>query len=332
MTDQTPPSMLTPQITSSSHRRSSRYEYALLGMIVVVIIATSIGSGGNFWSETNLDTILVDVALTAIPAIGMTFVIITGGIDVSVGAILGLSAAVTGIAYNQGLSPWSAAIIGILAGTIMGLINGIFIAYIQIPPIITTLGFLSIWSAALYLVLGGNWITNIPSSYTALAVTAKFVGIPLSMWVALVLVAAFSWILAYRSWGRYLYAMGNNAEAARIFGLPLTKTTLLAYTLLGMFSAVAGIVHLGLSPLVQASTGSGFELTVIAAVVVGGTNIVGGRGTIVGSLLGAIFVEIINDAVVLFHIQAFWQGVALGCMILISVMVGDFYRQRQKAR
>jgi ribose/xylose/arabinose/galactoside ABC-type transport system permease subunit len=299
-------------------------------MIFVVVLGTSIGSGGEFWSAANLTSILVDAALTTIPAIGMTFVIITGGIDVSVGAILGLSAALTGIAYNHGIGPWPAALIGILAGTVMGLINGVFITFVKVPPIITTLGFLSIWSAVLYLVLGGNWITNIPSSFTAVAVTDKFVGIPLSMWIALLLVAFFSWTLAYRPWGRHLYAIGNNSEAARVFGLPINPTILTAYTLLGMFSAMAGIVHLGLSPLVQATTGSGFELTVIAAVVVGGTNIIGGRGTIIGSLLGALFVEIINDAVILFHIQAFWQGVALGLMILISVMVGGLYRRRQR--
>ncbi len=273
---------------------------------------------------------MVDAALTTIPAIGMTFVILTGGIDVSVGAILGLSAAFTGMAFNHGFSPWSAALMGLLAGIVMGFINGVFITFVKVPPIITTLGFLSIWTAALYLVLGGNWITNIPSSYTSLMVTDKFLGIPLSMCLALLLVGISSWVLAYRPWGRHLYAIGNNPEAARVFGLPIRITVLTAYTLLGMFSALAGIVHLGLSPLVQATTGSGFELTVIAAVVVGGTNIVGGRGTIIGSLLGALFVEIINDAVILFHIQAFWQGVALGLMILTSVMVGGFYHRRQR--
>ncbi|WP_430626159.1 ABC transporter permease [Sulfobacillus thermotolerans] len=255
MTAQIPPSTSTEQ-AAPPILRSSRYEYALLGMIIVVVVATTIGSGGNFWSAANLNSILVDAALTAIPAIGMTFVIITGGIDVSVGAILGLSAALTGIAYNHGLSPWTAALVGIIAGTVMGIINGFFIAFIQIPPIITTLGFLSIWSAALYLVLGGNWITNIPASYTSVAVTDKVLGIPLSMWVALALVIAFSWILSHRPWGRYLYAIGNNAEGSRIFGLPVNKTIVLSYTLLGMFSAIAAIVHLGLSPLVQASTGS----------------------------------------------------------------------------
>jgi ribose/xylose/arabinose/galactoside ABC-type transport system permease subunit len=308
-----------------------RYEFGLLLMIALVVVTTSLGTQGRFWTAANLDSLLVDTAMTAIPAIGMTFVIVTAGIDVSVGAILGLSVTLLGLAYNHGWPVAAATAVALLAGLAMGLINGGVIAYLNIPPIITTLGFLSIWSAAIYLFLGGNWITNIPPTYTRWLVTDKALSVPNAMWVTLVLVALFSWISVKRPWGRYLYAIGNNPEAARVLGLPVRKTIVLAYALLGLLAAGAGMVHLALSPLVQATTGTGFELTVIAAVVVGGTDIVGGRGTVYGSFFGALLVEIISDAVILFHIQAFWQGVATGTIILIAVVTGILVRRRAES-
>ncbi|MCY0900122.1 MAG: ABC transporter permease [Firmicutes bacterium] len=271
---------------------------------------------------------MVDTAMTAIPAIGMTFVIIMGGIDVSVGAILGLSVTILGLSYNSLPSVLVATAAGLMAGLIMGVINGLTIAYLNIPPIITTLGFLSIWSAAIYLFLGGNWLTNIPSNYTQILVMNKVLGLPTAIWAALILIALFSWISARRPWGRYVYAIGNNRQAARVQGIPVRLTMILAYSLLGLLSACAGIVNLAISPLVQSTTGSGFELSVIAAVVVGGTDIVGGRGTVYGSFLGALLVEIIDDAVILLHIQAFWQGVATGLIILVAVVSGIIVRRK----
>lgn len=311
-----------------SRRLSAKYEVALAGMIVLVVAVTSLSTQGRFWTEANLNSVLVDAAMTAVPAIGMTFVIITGGIDVSVGAILGLSATIIGLTYNSGLPVWVATLCGLSSGLIMGMLNGTVITALNIPPIITTLGFLSVWSAAIYLFLGGSWITNIPPIYTKFFIQDNWWGVPMAMWFALIVVVVFTWIATKRPWGRYLYAIGNNTEAARVIGVPVASSTIGAYALLGMLSSAAAVIHLGLSPLVQATTGSGFELSVIAAVVVGGTDIVGGRGTIYGSLLGAILVETISDAVVLFHIQAFWQGVAMGFIILIAVVSGTIYRQR----
>jgi ribose/xylose/arabinose/galactoside ABC-type transport system permease subunit len=301
----------------------------ILGLVIlIIVVATSIGSRGQFWTAANLDSLLVDTAMTAIPAIGMTFVIIMGGIDVSVGAILGLSVTILGLSYNSLPSVLMATTVGLIAGLIMGLLNGLTIAYLNIPPIITTLGFLSIWSAAIYLFLGGNWLTNIPSTYTQLLVMSKILGLPTAIWAALALIAIFSWISIKRPWGRYVYAIGNNPQAARIQGIPLRFTMIVAYSLLGLLSACAGIINLAISPLVQSTTGSGFELAVIAAVVVGGTDIVGGRGTVYGSFLGALLVEIIDDAVILLHIQAFWQGVATGLIILVAVVAGIIVRRK----
>ena len=306
------------------------YEIRLAVIIGLVVAVASLGTQGGFWTEANLSSILVDSAMVSIPAIGMTFVIIAGGIDVSVGAILGLSVTIVGLIYNLGLPIWLATVCGLVSGLIMGTINGTVITFLKISPIITTLGFLSIWSAAIYLFLGGNWITNIPPNFSQFFIVDHWWGIPLAMWVALLLVGSFTWIALKRPWGRYLYAIGSNPDAAKVVGIPVTFTIIGAYALLGVLSSIAGLIHLGLSPLVQATTGSGFELSVIAAVVVGGTDIVGGRGTVYGTLLGAILVEIISDTVILFHIQAFWQGVAMGAIILIAVVSGTIYRQRQK--
>lgn len=299
-----------------------QYEFLLLVLIVVIILLLSVGSHGGFWLQANLIGVLVDTATVGIAAIGMTLVILTGGIDVSIGSILGLVAGVVALLDGKGLPLFVILLSGLLTGAVAGLINGYFVALQKIPPIIVTLGTMSIWRAVVYTLMGGNWINSIPEQLTNWLIMDKIAGIPWSLWIEVILLVIATFLMKKRKWGRYIYAIGNNEDAANVAGLPAKSLKVLIYTLTGLLTAIAALITLGQSPLVQSTTGSGFELTVIAAVVIGGTSIVGGRGTIVGGFLGAILVELVQDGVILFHIQPFWQGVVMCVMILVAVMIG----------
>lgn len=300
-----------------------QYEAALGAAVIALVAAVSLATGGSFWLRANLTSVLVNTAMDAVPAIGMTMVIILGGIDVSIGSVVGLVATVLGLAYNAGWGLLPSVGAALAVGTLAGLFNGVAVVHGRIPPIIVTLGMMSVWRTVVFLLLGGNWITNIPYALTGSLVLTQVAGVPVSFLGAVALALLGAWFMRVRPLGRYMYGIGNNEEACRVAGVPVGRVKLFAYSLLGLLTAAAALVTLGQSPLVQASTGSGFELTVIAAVVVGGTSITGGRGSVLGSLLGALLVEVVQDAVILLHIQPFWEGVALGTMILLAVAAGS---------
>jgi ribose/xylose/arabinose/galactoside ABC-type transport system permease subunit len=298
-------------------------EGVLLITLCLLVIVISIGSHGAFWAPVNLNNLMVSAAVTAIPAIGMTLVILTGGIDVSIGSMLGLVAAIGGKFFEAGWSIPAVAPLFCLIGAAFGLVNAAIIIGGRVPPVVATLGTLSIFRMCVFLVLGASWITMIPPELTVIFISDRLWFLPVASVMALVLMAVFAFFLRSFRLGRHIYAIGNNEEAARLAGVPVARIKLYAYTLLGMFTGIAALLTLGQSPLVQTSTGTGFELAVIAAVVLGGTELSGGRGTILGTLLGTLIVGLVNDGVVLMHIQPFWGGVLLGGIILLSIGVNQ---------
>lgn len=303
----------------------SRYQYELILALLLIAAAIAVGivSHGLFWRPDNISQILVDVAIIGVPAIAMTLVMITAGIDVSIGSLAGLAAAVVGVTFQGGWPGSLAILMALVATTFGGVLNAFIITRGNVPPIITTLGTLSIWRAVVYALLGGNWISTIPPFVVNTLVIAK-IGkyIPDAFIGAVVLVLLVAWASGSRPNFRGIFAIGNNEEAALVQGIAVRRLKFLLYTSMGLLAGVAGILLLAQSPVVQPTAGTGFELQVIAAVVVGGTRIQGGKGSIIGSVLGAFLVEVVQDAVIMFHIQSFWQSVVLGGMILISVLIG----------
>lgn len=314
---------ITTSLTGPSRRRSlpmlPRRETALLVTLVVLAALIAFGSHGALWSPVNMDNLLVSAAITAIPAIGMTVVILTGGIDVSTGSMLGLIAAIGGLCFEANWSLAAVVPVFCLAGAGLGLVNAMLIIPGRVPPVIATLGTLSIFRMLVFLVLGSNWITAIPASLTTVFIVTRVGPLPMASVIALVMLAAAAVFLRWFRLGRHVYAIGNNEEAARLSGIRVRQIKLYAYTVLGLLTGIAALMTLGQSPMVQTSTGEGFELKVIAAVVLGGTELSGGRGSILGTLLGTLIVELVGDGVVLLHIQPFWSGVLLGAIILFSV-------------
>jgi len=300
-------------------------EFTVFGLIVVLAVVFSLTTE-RFLSMSNLTNLLLQLAGTAICAIGMTMIIITGGIDVSVGSMLGMSSVVAG-KLLMGNAPVLLVVLAAMGvGLLMGLTNGSLIAYGKVPPIIVTLGMLNIIRSLLFQLLGGRWISGVPPVIRVIGL-GKWLGIPISMWIAVLLILFFSYFLNSRPLGRAIYALGNNPEAARVSGVNLARTTLFVYALTGVLVGFAGLIYVARTGIVQTNTGTGFELEVIAAVVLGGTSILGGKGTVIGSLLGAFLVGIIKNGMILLNVPALSEGLVIGALILISVVI-DVIRAR----
>ncbi|MCF3946275.1 ABC transporter permease [Acidiphilium sp. AL] len=306
-------------VLASRRRLPAGREVLLLATLAVLVGLISLGSHGAFWSRVNLDNLFVGSAITVIPAIGMTVVILTGGIDVSTGSVLGLTAAIGGTCFAAGWSLAATVPIFLASGAVLGLINALLIINGRIPPVIATLGTLSIYRMLVFIVLGSNWITAIPPALTTIFVVDHLLFLPVVAVIALVFLIGAALFLRHFRWGRHVYALGNNEEAARLAGIRPERIKLAAYVMLGLLTGFAALLTLGQSPMVQTSTGSGFVLQVIAAVVLGGTALSGGRGTMLGTLLGTLVVQVVDDGIVLLRIQPFWGGVALGAVILAAI-------------
>jgi ribose/xylose/arabinose/galactoside ABC-type transport system permease subunit len=249
-------------------------------------------------------------------------VILTGGIDVSIGSVIAFDATLIGLGFEHGVPFVVVILIGLLGGAAAGLLNALLIVGGRIPPIVATLATSSIWLAVSFWLLGGNWITAIPSSLTTIAAIKGVGPVPWSLVFMLVVAAGVAYFMGQRRLGRVIYAIGNNEEAAKTSGLPIVRAKVLIYVSLGVLTGFTTLLLVGQSPVVSAQTGENVLLSVVAAVVVGGTSITGGRGSILGSVLGVVLVELVNDAVVLYHVNPFWDSFVLGVIIVAAVIVG----------
>ena len=203
----------------------------------------------------------------------------------------------------------------------LGSLNGSIVGFIGVPPIIVTLGTMSFLRAMVYQLLGGRWIGSFPpfpASFRAFGI-GEILGIPIPAWIMFTLAGVFAYYLRFRATGRYIYAIGNNPEAARVSGIPVKRVLFSVYTMAGILYGIAAVVVCARTGIVQTNTGAGFELAVIAATVLGGTNILGGEGSVVGSILGALLVAIIKNGMVLMNLPALTEGLVVGSIIIVSV-------------
>jgi rhamnose transport system ATP-binding protein len=301
-------------------------EFIVLVLLIVGSILFNF-THPTFLSLNNILSILSNVAVVAIISIGMTAVIVTGGIDVSVGSVLALCMLIAAKVIVAGAdSLLLVLLVTLVVGLLMGLINGSLVAYGRIHPIIVTLGTLNIIRALHIQILGPQWITPPPVARPLSLGT--FLGIPLPFWLVVVLIILVSLFLRHRPLGRYVYALGGNTEAARLAGINIRWTIIFVYAFIGVLIGLAAVIQLGLSGTVQPNAGTGLELQVIAATVIGGTNILGGRGTVIGSLLGALLVETVHNALITIGTIALLEGLVIGVLIILAVSL-DFLRNRK---
>lgn len=307
-----------------------RTEFTVLLFIFLIGLFLSLVTN-TFLTFNNIMNILLDISGIAIASIGATMVIITGGIDVSTGAVLGVTAFFVGKLVETGANPGITVVVALVVGALLGSINGVLVSYGNIPPIITTLGTMNIYRAATFTLLQGKWINLLQAPQTITPIgLGRVSGIPVPFLLALGLIAIASYFLYKRATGRYIYAIGGGLEAARLAGININTVRVFIYGLTGVAVAMSSVIYVARTKIVQANTGSGFEMDVIAATVLGGTSILGGKGSVIGSLLGALLVGIIKNGLTLLsrHISGFMEGMVVGTLIIVMVLI-DIYRKKR---
>lgn len=307
-----------------------RTEFTVLIFIFLIGLFLSLVTN-TFLTFNNIMNILLDISGIAIASIGVTMVIITGGIDVSTGAVLGVTAFFVGKLVETGANPGITVVVALVVGALLGSINGALVSYGHIPPIITTLGTMNIYRAATFTLLQGKWINLLQAPQTITPIgLGRVSGIPVPFLLALGLIAIASYFLYKRATGRYIYAIGGGLEAARLAGININTVRVFIYGLTGVAVAMSSVIYVARTKIVQANTGSGFEMDVIAATVLGGTSILGGKGSVIGSLLGALLVGIIKNGLTLLsrHISGFMEGMVVGTLIIVMVLI-DIYRKKR---
>lgn len=306
-------------------------------VLIVIIAAVWIGlslATKTFWTTGNIQTILYSVAPIAIIGVGMTPIMVTAGIDVSIGSQLAVVTAVSALILKDfGWGPLPTAAVALLSGAVLGSINAALIVWGRIHPMIATFGTLNIFRFVALQIFGDSQIPGVPGAFSWIggAATAVTLGIPNAMWLAIILTITM-WVYM-RSFvgGRRIYAIGNDPHAARLAGINVGKTLFLLYVLLGVLVAVAALVQLGSGGLVQQNVGLGLEMRVIAACVIGGTSVLGGRGTVFGTLLGAVLVGTVTSAITLLGWRSELTNLFVGVFIVVAVGI-DLLRQNRRQK
>lgn len=276
-----------------------------------------------FASTDNLFNITRNFAFIGIMALGMTAVILTGGIDLSVGSVMGLVGVVCGLIL-QAEQHWVLAVLGgLAAGALCGAVNGWLIAYAGLPPFVVTLGMLSV-GRSLAIVLSQNKMIYEFGPYgdTFNSIGGgEILGIAAPVWMLLVLTLIFAFVFNFSAWGRYLYAIGGNENGARMTGVPVDRVKLQAYILCSLTAAVASIMIVGWQGSAINALGQGYELRVIASTVIGGANLMGGEGGAFGAFIGAALIEVIRNSLLMAGVDSNWQGTFVGVFIILAVLL-----------
>ncbi|HSM56270.1 MAG TPA: ABC transporter permease [Candidatus Sulfomarinibacteraceae bacterium] len=305
-------------------------ELSIIIFILLLIGVVAIRSPA-FFTIGNFRDILLNISILVIVSLGQTMVIITRGIDLSVSSMIGLTAMMvsfTVVAFPT-MSPALAILLGMALGSVLGAFNGVVITVGRVPPIIATLGTLSIFRGMVFLYSQGNWINSfeMPAGYRALAKASPLI-IPNIILFAIVVIAVVYFFLNHTRVGRDIYAVGSNPEAASLAGIPVQRIIFMVYVISGLLAGLAAVLWASRFESAQTNTALGFELQTVAAAVVGGVNIFGGSGTVIGVVLGAFLLGTIENALTLVRISPFWQLAAQGLLILAAVVVDSAIRRR----
>ncbi len=289
----------------------------LVLLCVIVTFATD-----KFLTTNNIVSVLRQISINTYIALGMTFIIILGHIDLSVGAIVAMSGTLTvGFIVNQGIPMGLAILFGILFGVIAGFVSGSVVAHFRVPAFIITMAMMNICRGIPYVYSGGQ-STRINNKFFAEIGTGYlFNTIPLPVVYMVILIVVFSFMLGKTKFGTYIYAIGGNREAARLSGVPIKKVEIAVFTLSGFLSAFAGLVLCSRMYSGQPSVGDGYELDAIAACVLGGTSMSGGRGRISGTVIGAMVIGIISNGLNLIGVSSYWQLIVKGLIIACAVLL-----------
>jgi len=296
---------------------------------IVLLIAVQI-INPIFLSGENIINILRSSSFTLMTALGMTFVMIAGGIDLSVGSVVGIGGVITGIALTHNLPIFVGVLLGILTGVVIGYINGYIITKFKIAPLMMTLGTLYIARGIIYVLTQGVPVYPLPEAFEQME-QGYFLSIPMVCWISFILAGIAYLMLTQTTFGRSVYAVGGNPEAARLSGIKVRNINYAIYAMCGGLSATTGVFMASRLGSAQAGAGTGFELTVVAAVVIGGTSTFGGSGTILGTIIGVLFTNLLANSMTILKISIYWQSLIIGLVLVLAVIVDGYKRKKSIA-
>lgn len=299
----------------------------VLTAIVVLVIAIGIIHPG-FLAFGQLMDVLNQASFIAILACGMAFLLAMRELDLSVGSIYGLTSLGAALLMHSGMPSWLGALVGIMLGAVLGLINGLLIQFFRLPSIVATLATMTIFRGLIYALSNGTQVLG-PALTDPLAsfIGGSLFGIPTNVWLMVLIVAIFTLVLRSTPFGYRVRSIGSNPDAAAFTGLPVHRTRLLAFVLMGALGGVAGMLSLGYFGSADPNLGTGYELLAIAAVVIGGTPLRGGRATIVGAALGSVLLGVVNSGLAYFNVPINWTEFATGAVILLAVSLDSLLRR-----
>jgi ribose transport system permease protein len=294
---------------------------ATLGMAVFFTILNP-----AFFTWRTFLTVLQQMVLNGILAVGMMFAIITGGIDLSIGCTFAITGIGVATLTVNGVNPFLAILFGLAIGVVLGIFNGFLVTYLKLQPFIATLGTMSLYRGIAYVWTGGQPVTNVPDTFRNIFNGKMFAGIRFYVLVMIIVFVIAHIILSKTRTGDYLYAVGGNEEAAKLSGVNTRKVKFIAYTICSVCAAVAGLVMLASLGSAESTAGAGYETNAIAAAAIGGTRMAGGRGTALGTFIGALMLAVLKVGMVVINVDSFWQYVVTGIIIIVASYF-EFIRQ-----
>lgn len=310
-------------------------EIAVGAVLVLVVVLTTLKSNGFLFSSDNFRDLLVTPAILLLLAVGQTAVIITRSVDLSVGSVLGLTAYLTGRLFvdNPGIPIVAVFAAGIAMGALLGLVNGVLVAFGRVPALVITLGTLYVYRGIFLTWAGSDRINaaDMPRDFLSLS-TTSILGMPILTWIALAVLAMVGYYLHTSRGGRELYAIGSDPDAATLYGLPVTRRVLSAFVLSGALAGLAGVLFAARYGTVSSGAGLNIELEAVGAAVIGGVAIFGGSGTVWGAAIGAFLLVTIDRALPVIGIQDFWQRAVVGALILGAIVLDRVLSARQERK
>lgn len=295
-------------------------------ILLVLMICMGILSP-NFFGLANLKNIGIQASVNVVLSIGMLMVIIIGGIDLSIGAVLALAGITSAYLMKAGCPIFWAMFISCFVGAALGAVNGFIVTYMKLPPFVATLGTTGIFRGTALLVTNGLPVSQLPAEVRVIG-QGSLLGVPNPIVIMLIVAICIHVVLTYTSYGRSLYAIGSNYEATRLSGISVKVNTMMTYIIEGFLAAVAGVILLGRLAVAQPNAATGYESNAIAAAVIGGASFSGGRGSVIGALIGALIISVLNNGFTLLGLNSFVQQIAIGVVVVLAVFADILQRAK----
>jgi ribose transport system permease protein len=296
---------------------------------VPLVVAATVLYSHSFATAANAAAVLRNLALDGVLAVGMTLLFVGGAFDLSIGGTFSLvGVVVSWMLKTQGVPVWLAVLLGLLVGAAAGLLNGVLATKVRVNPLIATLATMGIYRG-IAILIGGPSIGFLPEGFSRLAQT-EFLGLQMPVWLCLFVAVVFHVLLSRSRYFRQLYYIGNNAKAAYLSGISVQRTQMAAFTIMGALAGMAGIAFASRIGTAVSTAGDGAELRVITAVILGGASLSGGRGTIVGSMAGVVFLALINNVLIIATVSSNWQSIIVGCVLVFAVATDAMLGRRQR--